>query len=211
MNFSSEQVDQITKHVLRELMSRGLVANRTNAPEAGMPATDVGLITGVVTHDALQLANATGTIRLATDAIVTPSGHEYIRKHGLHVQRATEATSVTSSSVIGQIVWSVPAAAFTAASRRLNWKDTEVGDDASAIEGVQSDFQRHVCCVEYPSLVACELNRNPKMRAAVVTTQTNIDGLMAAMKPNVICLNPSGWPFQMARRILLALSDCESR
>lgn len=206
MNFSSQQIEAITQRVLRELNSRGIaVANARslngksqaapNPDASGLPLNDK-----VITEDSLVAAAAAGrTISVAAGAIITPSGHDYIRRHGITI---TSTVARKTASTTGTIITVGDCSAATSAASTAGWTALTAGCERDAASKARKLIGSPVvCCGGVASITACLLNRSEQVRAAVVTLQTDVPGLTAAMQPNVLCLE-AAWAFSQLLKLL---------
>ncbi len=223
MKFSSNQVDTITASVLRELRSRGVTvaAGRSTSPTptarpslrtSSESLTDhVGLKEKVVTEDSLIAANAAGRqISIPAGAIITPSGHDYIRRNGVVITSSVagkQSTGTETGTVV--IVGDCSAAKSTAGT--AGWQIISAGCERdAAAQSRKLLSQPIVCCGGEASITACLLNRNRDIRAAVVGAATDVSRLTAAMQPNVLCLE-SAWAFSQLLKLLRGFSGSQTK
>ena len=216
MSIDAAYIDQIVQNVMREMKSRVTIAAAVSAPGttsqpnsalATTAETPLSIAAKVVSEDILVAARAAGrTITLQAGAIVTPSGKDYIRKNNVTVAGAALNKPVTVSTgtfiVIGTNATCQSAAAAT------GWKTSAVSNehDAAVIASQNLQSRISVTCGGEPSVVACLLNRNPDVRAAVITKATNLLALTTVMSPQVVCLDSSGWSFGDILKMLRSLS-----
>ena len=199
--FETEHIEKITQSVLRELEARGVGVER-----AAVPDVPTGFVlSGVVTQTVLEDSQEAGTVVLASDAIVTPSGREYLQRNNITVSRST--SPVADSAAAGVVLCSVDTPTVLAAAKSAGWSVQNVENEKAIVSAVQSDSPHTVCCVEHPSLVACLLNRNENIRAAVVSASVDLMPLKKIMNPNVVCLSASGWSFTAFLRMLRTMSE----
>jgi hypothetical protein len=161
----------------------------------------------VVSEDILMAARAAGrTIVLQSGAIITPSGKDYIRKNGVTVAGSAlnkPATVSTGSFIVVGNNTTCQSAASTA-----GWKTSAVSNEHDAALAASQSLKNGitVTCGGEPSVVACLLNRNPDVRAAVITKATNLITLTTVMSPQVVCLDSIGWSFGDILKLLRSLS-----
>lgn len=208
MTINAEFIDQIVQNVMREMQTR-VPMTTVSAPVATKQnATLETLAIGsrVVSENVLITANAAGrAISLVADAVITPSGRDYIRKNG--VRLASDVGGKSGTSISGTFIVIGDNANSSAASA-AGWKTVTAKSefDAAALaseklsSGIVTSFGGE------PSIVACLLNRNPAVRAAVVTRSTNQATLTSVMNPQVVCLDSTGWSFAELLRLLRRLS-----
>lgn len=205
MNYTATQIEAITRRVLRELSSRGVgIASARPELSSVPPVTSAdtaavavaGIDAKVITEDTLLAANAAGqTISVVAGAVITPSGHDYIRRNSVTIsnQSPTTAGSLASTGVL--VVAGSNTAAVSAANT-AKWEVLTAGCDFDAATKATTQIAKPVVCsVTEPSLTACLLNRNAEIRAAVITQTTDIGLLGTIMNPQVICLDSAGWTF----------------
>lgn len=167
----------------------------------------------VITENLLSgLDPAHLNIQIPPGAVITPSGRDYIRRHGITVQSSTTTGSAGCHGP-GR-VWLVgEAASVTGAARSTGWDVLQVAgnfDAANQVAQAGMDV-RNVCCSSQPSLIACLLNRNTHRRSAVITESTCITELCNEMNPDTVCLSPVGWSVTGLRRLLKRLSETPQR
>jgi len=197
--FETEHIEKITQSVLRELEARGVGVERQQTT-AAKPSH---MLSGVVTQSVLEESQPEASVVLAADAIITPSGHEYLRRNNVQVSRSTDTT--TQENFLGLVLCSAGSATVLSAAKSAGWEVQKMKDDNAIVE-IVSDTSRTVCCVKHPSLVACLLNRNENIRAAVGTANLDLTPLKEVMNPNVICVNAGGWSFTAFLRMLKTLN-----
>ena len=208
MTISAEYIDQIVQNVMREMQTRvpmatvsaPVVTRQNSAPET----LQIG--SRVISENVLITANAAGrAITLAAGAVITPSGRDYIRKNGVRLSSNVAGNSGTSHGgtfiVIGDN--SNSSAASAAGWKTLNANtefDAAIMASKVFTTGMVTSFGGE------PSIVACVLNRNPAVRAAVITRSTNLAALTSLMNPQVVCLDSTAWSFAELLRLLRGLS-----
>ncbi|GEM_PF-359442 len=210
MTISAEFIDQIVKNVMREMQSRvpmpDAVALVVPEKVESQPST-LHVATKVVSEDVLTAANAAGrTIMLQAGAITTPSGRDYIRKNNVTVSGS--AINKPNAANTGTFVVIGSNAICQSAASATGWKTAAAGNEHDAaviaVQALKSNII--VTCGGEPSVVACLLNRNPDVRAAVITKSTNLMTLTTVMSPQVVCLNSSGWSFGDILKLLRSFS-----
>jgi hypothetical protein len=94
------------------------------------------------------------------------------------------------------------------AASTAGWKTSAVSNEHDAALAASQSLKNGltVTCGGEPSVVACLLNRNPDVRAAVITKATNLITLTTVMSPQVVCLDSSGWSFGDILKLLRSLS-----
>jgi hypothetical protein len=216
MTIDADYIDQIVQNVMREMKSRVTVPAVASAPMATSqtkPATateaptSLTIAAKVVSEDILVAARAAGrTIVLQAGAIITPSGKDYIRKNGVTV--AGSALNKPATVSTGSFIVVGNNATCQSAASTAGWKTAAVSNEHDAALAASQTLKNGitVTCGGEPSVVACLLNRNPDVRAAVITKATNLITLTTVMSPQVVCLDSSGWSFGDVLKLLRSLS-----
>lgn len=216
MTIDAAYIDQIVQNVMREMKSRVTVPAVASAPMATSqtkPATateaptSLTIAARVVSEDILVAARAAGrTIVLQAGAIITPSGKDYIRKNGVTV--AGSALNKPATVSTGSFIVVGNNATCQSAASTAGWKTAAVNNEHDAALAASQTLKNGitVTCGGEPSVVACLLNRNPDVRAAVITRATNLITLTTVMSPQVVCLDSSGWSFGDILKLLRSLS-----
>ena len=210
MTISTEFIDQIVHNVMREMQTR----KSSSAPAARMEpiATEtptdktISISSRVLSEKVLVTANAAGrAVSLQPGTVITPSGRDYIRKNGV---RLTSEVSSTSSASLSGIFVAIGTDTTTSAASAAGWKALTASTEFDAANIASQHWSKSVvaCCGGEPSVVACILNRNPAVRAAVITRATNLVSLINVMSPQVVCLDSSGWSFGDILRLLRSLA-----
>ena len=210
MTISTEFIDQIVHNVMREMQTR-TTSNATAAlaePIASKSPAEqtISISSRVLSEMVLVTANAAGrAISLQPGTVITPSGRDYIRKNG--VRLASEVSRTGSTSLSGIFV-AIGTHATTSAASAAGWKALTASTEFEAADLASQHAATGIvaCCGGEPSVVACILNRNPAVRAAVITRTTNLLTLITAMSPQVVCLDSSGWSFGDILKLLRSLS-----
>jgi len=210
MTISSEYIDQIVHTVMREMQIR----TTSNAPDAlkqsvaeKSPADrTISINHRVVSENVLMTASAAGrTILLQPGTVITPSGRDFIRRNGV---RLASTPGATANAVTGGTFIAVGDGTTSSAATAAGWKTLIApSENAAAVLALESLATGIVASFGgEPSVVACLLNRNPAVRAAVVTRATDLSKLTTLMNPQVICLDSMGWSFAELLRLLRGLS-----
>ncbi|MEO2030208.1 MAG: hypothetical protein ABGZ23_30450 [Fuerstiella sp.] len=206
MTFSSQQIEAITRSVLRELQSRGVAVAAARSTGGDNSVTPVAVLQQkVITEDTLAAADAAGrSLSIPVGAIITPSGHDYIRRNAVTISSGVPSESGANGVLISVGSCSAASSAAAAANWTVDSADCEF--DAAAAANSVANRQPVVCCGRQPSIIACVVNRNSSFRAAVVAQNTDIGLLVSAMNPQVICLDSAGWTFSELRRLFRQMS-----
>jgi hypothetical protein len=209
MTISTEFINQIVRNVMREMQSR------VSTVDAAVPvvvnlvkeAEVLSLGPRVISENVLVEANAAGrTISLQAGAVITPSGRDYIRRH--HVRVSSQVGGRSTPAVSGIFIAVGTHATLQSAASAAGWKTLTATSEFAAAALASDNLKNGIvaCGGGEPSVVACLLNRNTSVRAAVVTRTTNLVTLTTAMNPQVLCLDSSGWSFGELLRLLRGLA-----
>ncbi len=232
INLSSEMIEQIVQSVMRELQARetpggssartenalqpaGSKADTTVSSSSGLsdaqkpdPLTAAPVVISghVISEHVLASANVAGKqIVISPGAVFTPSGRDFVRKNGVRLSSKLAGQSEMAGSGLLVLIGNAPTA--TAAAASVGWKVETAKTEHEAATIAESHLQKQVvaCMGGEPSLVACLLNRNPSVRAAVVTKNTSMAVLGKSMNPHVVCFESAGWSFAETMRLLKSL------
>ena len=212
MTFSSQQIEAITQSVLRELHARGVVnaaARNTSVDTSAAPV--IVLQQKVITEDTLSAAGAAGhSLAIPVGAIITPSGHDYIRRHAVRISSGLPSSSAAAAAATtGTLISVGDCSAAVSAAAAANWTIVTAGCEFEAAAASEKLTPGHpvACCSHQPSIAACLVNRDSSVRAAVVTQATDMDLLVSVMNPQVICLDSNGWTFTELRRLFQQMAS----
>ena len=210
MTISAEYIDQIVQNVMREMQTRttsnAAVALRNAIVEKSPTDRTITINNRVVSENVLQTANAAGrTISLQPGTVITPSGRDFIRKNGV---RLTIAVGGNGDAAIGGTFITVGGGTTSSAATAAGWKTlTAPSENVAATlasetlaTGVVASFGGE------PSVVACLLNRDSAVRAAVVTRNTDMFKLASVMNPQVVFAVATGASFGVLLRLLRGLT-----
>ncbi len=205
MTISAEFIEQIVQNVMR-----GMQSPATTPGDSALVVTDTGTLTissRVVTEPVLIAAKAAGrAIALHPGAVITPSGRDFIRRNSVRLSSRISGAdgTVTTGTLISVGTNSTADSAGSAAG----WKTLTASTEFAAAAAAADNLSRGIvtCCGGEPSVVACLLNRNPAMRAAVITPATDLLTLMSLMRPQIVCVASSGWSFGELLKLLRALA-----
>ena len=206
MTISAQFIDQIVHSVMQEMQTRAAV----NAPAALKETKEdktIGISSRVVSEKVLLAANAAGrAILLQPGAVITPSGREFIRKN--NVRMTSQVGGKSLSPVVGTFIAVGTNTTLHSAASAAGWNTVSASTEFEAASVSLKNLSNGIvtCCGGEPSVVACLLNRNSAVRAAVITRATNLETLTTVMSPHVVCLESVGWSFGEVLRLLRGLS-----
>lgn len=211
MTFDADLVDRIVRDVLSRLGTPGIAVR----PEAGAaPATSAAATAAcgpaplvldepVVTGDLLEAkASAARVVIVGPRAIVTPSARDVVRRRGLDLRREppqSHGASVRSAwrAVImnrAADVQGVLSSEERRTGRRIPHELTGCQDEATktAISTIcRAEAEGVLLFVPHPAVAVCRANRNPAVRAAVLSDPGTWSALREAFSPNVVCVDPA--------------------
>ncbi|MBL8808765.1 MAG: hypothetical protein JNM43_01200 [Planctomycetaceae bacterium] len=212
MSFDAAYIDQIVQSVLSEIRSQntsGGVASvaapkATAVAAAPQPVNAAPLVIRerVISESVLVTAQAAGrTVSLLQGAVITPSGRDYIRKNRVTLSSGVGSAAV---SVTGLVISLRAAATVSAAASATGWKTASTESVFAAAGTVIREFQTQpvVCIGDDSSVVACLVNRDTRVRAAVIGRPELVTTLTSVMNPNVWCIDGAGWSFADYQRLL---------
>lgn len=210
MTYTTEFIDEVVRNVMREL--NGSSSDATPAPLA-VATSAVAIPGSVITEEILcEHQAAGGIVQLAAGAVITPSGRDYIRRHGITVTKGGADAPASTTSTSGQVIAVGRAPSLLTAASTAGWNVTPAcGNFDAANQVAQSDASiRSVCCSGQPSVIACLLNRNTTRRVAVIDPSICLTELTQEMNPDTVCLSPTGWSFADLLKLLRHLNHHES-
>lgn len=208
MTISAEFIDQIVQNVMREMQTRvpmfDAAASMVQKQSTTLETLQIG--SRVISENVLITANAAGrAISLSPGAVITPSGRDYIRKNGV---RMTSDVGGKTNSVVSGTVIVIGDSSTSSAASAAGWNTVTATSEFEAAALATEKLSTGLVTTfgGEPSVVACLLNRNPVVRAAVVTRTTNLMTLTTVMNPQIVCLDSMGWSFAELLRLLRGLT-----
>lgn len=212
MTDNAADIEQIVRSVMREMQFRvspesvGTSVGHKSVTDGG--GSDTLRISGrVVSENVLIESQASGrTVSLMPGAIITPSGRDYIRRNNIRV--SSDINGRSAEATLGTLVVVGKNSVAESAAVTAGWKTLAATTEFEAASLASAHLADGVvaCSGGEPSVVACLLNRNTLVRAAVVTRATNLMTLASVMNPQVICLDSSAWPFGDLLKLLRGLT-----
>ncbi len=205
--------EQLVNQVVAAVMARlsgdaATPASNGTAPVA--PTRTVCRLTdSVITGDLLaEHADGVEIVQIAPQAILTPTARDHIRQNGLQITRQSTASANSGGSANSRsAVFRVVATGHWPTVDSLMAKLPQVGG-AAWQTAIEADQQKLAGCLagalsggeitaaiilsQEAAAVACRLNRNDSVRAAVVGTAGEITALRSELSPNVYCIRPNG-------------------
>ena len=157
----------------------------------------------VVTAAVLEQAAPAGQlVRLAADAVLTPSARDYLRTHGLKVERADAGDAAGAASRLVLVVTAPTGGPRVLRDAAAGWR-SELSDTAAdaadrAVSAVcRGDAEGVAVLTDRPERVACLANRNDRVAAvpaadAAALKRIRRDWPDDTAAPNVVCFDPTG-------------------
>ncbi len=228
MNFDAVTIERMVREVLDQVQRPGNLrttpasTNNTllTVPTAPTPAPIAGATQAVViaerivTADVLKDQTQPGSkVLIAKQAILTPSALDYVRNYRLTLERSdTSATGNSTAAVRWKIVLSSVAEhtvrAIDAVCQHRNYLQREFsGTGSEAVSAAVSAISRAevagvIVVTAAPHVVACRVNRNLAIRAAVVTDLASWQSVQPQLRPNVVCISPQGRGFMELQNVI---------
>jgi len=208
MKLTAEHVEEIVRSVLRELQPAPAAVSAlpavTAAAAAGVAAGGVTAVHGLVISEAVLSAAgvAGGTVSLQRGAVLTPSGRDYLRRHGVRV--ASQLPGVAARVSGGLVIQCLRSAVVESAAGAAGWGvETVSSEDAAISRVLQLHGEQPLVCVSSdPAVVVCLLNRRVDVRAAAVSGASDLQRLTERLRPTVVCLDGAGWSWTQLLRML---------
>lgn len=216
MKLTAENVEEIVRSVLRELQPVPAAISAAASPavvSAAISDDVIRLSSLVVSEAVLSAAGAAGrTVSLMRGAVLTPSGRDYLRRHGVCVASqfsdAAAGGTAVAKAAGGLVIQVQRTAVLESAAGSAGWVVETVGGEDVAIDRI---LQLHggqplVCVGADPAVSACLLNRRVDVRAAAVTGSSDLQRLIERMRPTVLCMEAAGWSWTQLVRALRTMS-----
>lgn len=216
MSFDAAYIDQIVQSVLSEIRSQNTSGGRTSAsaPKAttvaaaplALNAAPLVIRDRVISESVLETAKAAGrTVTLLQGAVITPSGRDFIRKNRVTLSSGVAGSSTSASGLVISLETS---ATVSSAASATGWKVSSTANIFDAASTIVKEYQTHpvVCIGNESSAVACLVNRDNRIRSAVVGRPELVAMLASIMNPNVWCVDGAGWSFADYQRLLRSIS-----
>lgn len=203
-------IERIVADVMRQL-----VTDVTPAPAGGPKNATVRLQDNVVTEDTLEATvNGHQVVEVGERTIVTPTGRDWLRRRNVELIRGKSSVSITGGSVKTgfAIVHSSNEAVEKAVDHFVttaSWKQERAGNRKDAVRqagiAVRGDTSPVIVISSEPEAVVCEANRDPNVRAAVITDATAVARVKESMQGNLFVISPAGRSYFELRHLLHSL------
>ena len=215
MTIDSNTIDDIVTGVLRQLgMTPPTVRAQESKPNTAKQNSDgLELAETVITEDLLsEKAAGAGQIFLPHDAIITPSGRDWLRNKSVAWERSDRKPSGNKTAAWRLIV-ATPADAIDKLNdevTRWGWQVDCVGEaEEAAVCGVTSLNEQTtgvVVLTSEPERVVCRANRHQHVRAASVTSVADITRVRQQLGANFVTLCPGERGFFELRNMMKTLA-----
>lgn len=215
MKLTVEQVEEIVRSVLRELqpvpappVAPQSAGNAAVKQVVAVESDLISLSSLVVTESVLSAVGAAGrTVALPRGAVLTPSGRDYLRRHGVRLASRLPSAEGQAGKA-GLVIQAQRLAVLESAAGTAGWSVEQVsGEDAAVGRVLQLHGVRPLVCVTAdPAVAACLLNRRSDVRAAAVSDRVDLQRLMDRLQPTVVCLDGTGWSWSQLLRLLRMMS-----
>lgn len=218
-------IERIVKDVLEQLQSRSVAlspspAQSTPARPASPAADTIGLTDVVITAAVLDKSplKAGSRLVIAPKAVVTPSARDWLRERKITFSRAA---SQSAAPLTTSAQWQLLVSTVTPTVRSLidqvsrshrDWRRQLTGAAQDTAESViraisAAESQRVFVISSTAEAIACRVNRNSKVRAAVVATRDQLLAIEQSLSPNVIVVNPVAKSLMDLRHLVQACAQ----
>lgn len=209
MNANSELVERIVQSVLAHLQSAAPAPRAEPTPAPPRTQTALTLSAAVITGELLaEQAKAAKSLIVGKRAVITPSAHDYLRKHNIAWSRADGAAQAASSAPRWRVYVSTATASIDTAIEHANRQGVAItrewsGTSAEAVKHMIASLTRAeiagaVILTAEPARAACGANRHHAIRAAELNNTAQLASLRKQLGPNVYCIDPRGRsPFEL--------------
>lgn len=203
MNPTPEQIEQIVQRVMLQLRTgssdpvRGQSVALVNRP--AREEVSRHLSASVITEDLLQReTGGAGQITLDPRAVITPSGHDYLRRHALNWTRSGSNAAQPSTTGRTAILLHAAGGVITEMISGLAQQDSDcdfrLADDrkAAAEETVsricRGENHRIILLTDHEIEACIELNRHPRLHAVAVDNHRTMTRALRQTRVNVFCV-----------------------
>lgn len=219
-------VSEIVQQVLKQLQHP--VANVRHQPDRSAVAqsNDVAIPLvqdAVVTADVLEVqAKNESRIQINSRSLVTPAARDWLRENGVEWCRSEKASATNSGDstnkqrckvlVVNEFANLQTIVKGLATAGQNCWSLELANDNSAATEQTiqelcRSEVDQIVVVSLMPERVACDVNRNRRIRAAVIETASRLQTISQNMKTNCLCINPAGKSYFELRNLMRAIDQ----
>jgi len=217
MNIDTQAIDDIVAGVLSQLGMTSTVARASHKADSVTKSSSASqkleLTEIVITEDLLseKAAGATSLL-IPKEAVITPSGRDWLRKHEITWKRDNPSTS-SKEKAVWRLIVATPADAIDKLNdevTRWGWSlDCVGGSEEAAVCGVTSlneETEGVVILTSEPERVACRANRHSHVRAASVAQVSDIARVKQHLGANFIAVCPGDRGFFELRNMMKTLA-----
>ena len=215
----SEFIDQVVRDVLKRIDfgdARSGKNNRTDSqPVKATSEVATRLSNSVLTEDILKGLKLTRQVFVSERTILTPSARDYLRRKNITWSRTNGSQSGLSEQESAR--WSVlllnDAPRIQPVIKDMQNVSLElVSSNSEAVAQTISKICRAsasgvLICTENVYEVACRVNRQPKVRAAVVSSPEEVRATQTQIQANVFCIHTKPVPLYTVRNLIREITQ----
>ena len=187
------------------------------SPVVSASSTVIELLGPIITADLLdQSLKAGQSLRIGRNSILTPSARDWLNSKRMSWTRQDKSGNTSGGP---RAKWQIILQTVTPTVRSLHeglrrlsdgWKIELVGQPLEAAKlatnlVATAECDGVVVFTEQAELIACQANRNERVRAAVMQNSKQWEHVMQTLSANVVCISPIGRTFIELRNLL---RDC---
>jgi len=206
-------VNQIVADVLTQLNGQPNTARTEET--TNQPLGTKHFSEKVLTADCFQnQLNGLTKITNGSKTVLTPTAKDLLRKKNIawSIGKKQTAATVNSKPVSWKLITVTATVELKTVTDELhNWQNSLCGSVSEAVEIAVSDLCRAeatgvVVFVNETIAVACQANRNEKVRAAVVENILDVKEAIKQINVNCLCISPTGKSSFELKRIIRAFA-----
>jgi hypothetical protein len=197
--------------------ANSLVSTAPSIPAPPVASAVVELLGPIITADILEHSLKAGqSLRIGRSSILTPSARDWLQHKRTPWSRQDRGESPSNGPAVK---WQIILQTVTPTVRSLQdglrrladgWKIEIVGQPGEAAKMAIHTVNTAECdgvviFTEQADLVACQANRNERVRAAVMQNSKQWEQVIRTLSANVVCISPIGRTFIELRNLL---RDC---
>ena len=223
--FSEQLIDHIVQQVLKQI-GKGSPSGNSTKHEPSLqntkPNQECILDEKIITEELLAERTSESCVCcVRPDAIVTPAAKDFLREQGIGLQCSTDRVEPNGSAsertfcrgriIVTSVNSTMRSFMDSVREGSLGWSVTLADNRSSGVSSVFDVLCREgetfaVLFTEEPEAAACEINRNLKCCAAVVSSSEQMKRIRSHQDWNVWVIDPAGKSFYQLKRILDDLS-----
>ena len=221
-------IERIVSNVLAQLQPvsvHPVIEVPKSAPKmmAVEKSVAIELTASIITADLLEETARVGQpLKIGRSSILTPSARDWLNTKRIDWSRIDKLSAGGSGTTKGAARWQLIVQTVTPTVKALHdglkrqpegWKIELVGQPVEAatlaIGSISKAEHDGVAILsEYAEIIACRVNRNERVRAAVISDRKQLELTMQHLGVNVVCINPNGRTFIEMRNLL---RDCAAK